>query len=191
MLESIHASFLKIWTSTFPTNLARAICIAVVAELVLYLTNWCIRKSIRPALAKAAGEDASARVRRRRIVLGIPLLLARTVIYVIALLMIARLFSFRAQEELYPVCLVILVLVAVAMKDVLRDAVRGYFITYDHLYGVGDDVRIGEVSGIVQEQALRHTTILTRDGKEIVIPSRSIETVTNFSRGLKSARTEG
>ena len=175
----------RLWASNFPTQLVYAICTATVGELLLVLVRWQIRRSLQPVLAKAAGEDAAGRVRRRRIVLGLPTMLARTVIYTVALLMIARYFGFRATFELYPVATVLAVLAAIAFRSVLRDAVRGYYVMYDHLYGVGDEIRVGETTGVVQELGLRSTTLLTRDGKEVVVPNGDIRTVVNFSRGLK------
>jgi small-conductance mechanosensitive channel len=186
MLTGIHEIFQRIWASSFPKDLTHAICVAAVAELLLYLANRRIRKALQPVLARAAGEDAPGRVRRRRIVLGIPLMLAQGTIIAIALLMIARYFGFRPSFELYPVAAVVAVLVAVAFRPVLRDAVRGYYVMYDHLYSVGDEIRVGETTGVVQELGLRSTTLLTRDGKEVVVPNGDIRTVVNFSRGLKS-----
>ena len=182
----LTAFFQRVWTSNFPTQLVYAICTAAVGELLLVLAKWQIRRALQPVLARAAGEDAAGRVRRRRIVLGLPLLLARTVIYTVALLMIARYLGFRPNFELYPVAAVLAVLAAIAFRPVLRDAVRGYYLVYDHLYGVGDEIRVGETTGVVQELGLRSTTLLTRDGNEVVVPNGDIRTVVNFSRGLKA-----
>jgi small-conductance mechanosensitive channel len=176
----------RLWASHFPTQLVYAICTAAVGELLLLLAKWQIRRALHPILARAAGEDAAGRVRRRRIVLGLPITLARTLIYAVALLMIARYFGFRPNFELYPVAAVVAVLAAIAFRSVLRDAVRGYYLMYDHLYSVGDEVRVGDATGVVQELSLRSTTLLTRDGKEVVVPNGDIRTVVNFSRGLKA-----
>jgi small-conductance mechanosensitive channel len=187
VLAAIQDVFHRVVTSGYMTQLARAICIAAVGELVLLLLNSRIRASLQAVLAKAAGEDATGRVRRRRIVLGIPLLLARTIVFTLVLLMIARMVGFRANFELYPVATVVLALILVGCRNVLRDAVRGYYLMYDHLYAPGDEIRIGELTGVVQDLGLRNTTMLTRDGREIVVPNGDIRIVTNLSRGVKLA----
>ena len=167
----------RVWGSGLPVQLMRAILVAALFEALLYLINARIRRSLAPALARDAQADATQRVERRRIVLGVPLLVARIVMYTLALMVILRVFEYRAQMDVYPVAFGVLVLAAVGARQALRDAMAGYLIQYDYLFKVGDEITIGEHTGMVSEVGLRATRLRTRDGQEIILGNAEIRSV--------------
>ncbi len=89
----------------------------------------------------------------------------------------------NTAAELLPMGLALLAVGLVAAYGALRDALSGYFILYDHIYSEGDEVVIGELTGIADQISLRHTRLRTSDGQLITIPHRHVGTVTNRSRG--------
>ncbi len=180
----------RIWGGALPGQLARAILVAALFELLVYLVNRWISARLGPVLRRDARREPSERVRRRRIVGDIPLLLSRAVFYVIALLIILRIFGFPTHAELLPVLGGVAVIALVVGGRPLRDAVRGYLIAYDDLYSPGDRVSIGEVSGTVTEMSLRATRLRTRDGGEVVIPNSQVDRVINHSRTGASGSEE-
>ena len=174
--------------------LARAILVALVFELLVYLINRRIRSALATALRRDVGREPSERIRRRRIVEGLPLLINRIVLYAMAFLMILRIFGLRTEAELLPILLLVALAAIVIFRDHLRDAVRGYYILYDHLYGPGDRITIAEsrglgfqpenplLTGVVTELNLRTTRLRTPDGQEMVIPNSQVRSVINHSR---------
>lgn len=162
--------------------IARAILVAAVFELLVYVVNRRIRSGLAAALRRDSGREPSERIRRRRVVEGLPLLASRLTLYAIAFLMILRIFGLRTEAELLPILLALALIAAVVFRDHLRDAARGYYILYDHLYGPGDRVTIGELTGLVTDLGLRTTRLRMSDGQEIVIPNSQVHGVINHSR---------
>ncbi|MFW5866203.1 MAG: mechanosensitive ion channel family protein [Armatimonadota bacterium] len=171
-----------VWLSPLPLKLAYAILAAGVFELVYLLTSRAIRRAIAPALRQDAAREPAERVRRRRIVLGLPLAVNRALWYTIALLMILRIFGLAIERELLPVLAFAAVATLVLARDPLRDCVSGWLINCENLYVPGDRVTIGEHRGTVSDLSLRSTTLRTRDARELVIPNRHVEFVSNDSR---------
>jgi len=177
-----------IWLSPWSTRLLYAIFAAGAFEVVYLLTSAWIRRRVTPALRRDAGREPSERIRRRRIVEGVPLAVNRTVWYLMAFLMILRIFGLQTGAEIIPVLAAVLVVGLVAGKRALRDAVSGYMISFDNLYAPGDQITVGEVSGIVTELSLRNTRLRTQDGREIPIPNSQVMRVTRA--GEKRRRPE-
>ena len=186
-MESFFAFFRRIWMSGLTNQLVRAILIAAVFELLVWLINRWIQRTLGPVLVRDVGADPSARVRRRRLLLGVPTLLVRAVLYLIALLMILRVFGLDTDAELLPVGIALVALALVAGHAALRDVLSGYLILYDHLYAEGDEIVLGDTEGIVDQIALRATRLRTADGELISIPHRQVGVVVNRSRGKEQA----
>lgn len=176
-----------VWGGPLPGQLIRAILVAAVFELLVFLVRRAIRRALVGALRLDAGREPSERIRRRRIVEGIPVAAARAALYAIALLMILRIFGLPTHAEIIPVAGALLVVGLVIFLGPLRDAARGYMIAYDDLYAPGDRVTIGDLTGIVTHLSLRATHLRTGDGREYVIPNGQITSVANLSRGERSS----
>jgi small-conductance mechanosensitive channel len=171
----------EVWLGPLPLKLTYAILAAGVFELVYLLTNWAIRRRLAPVLRQDAVREPSERIRRRRIVQGVPLAVNRALWYSIALLMIVRIFGLDISAELLPVLAVFALAALVLAKRPLRDCVSGWLINYESLYAPGDRVTIGEHRGTVTDLSLRSTTMRTRDGRELVIPNSQVQLVSNDS----------
>lgn len=172
----------NVWLGPLPLKLAYAILAAGGFELVHLLTSRMIRRAIAPALRQDAAREPGERVRRRRIVQGLPLVVNRAVWYTIALLMIVRIFGLATSAEILPVLGLAAVAALIAGKTALRDCVSGWLINWENLYAPGDRVTIGEHRGTVTDLSLRTTTLRTRDGRELVIRNSQVEFVSNESR---------
>ena len=166
-----------VWGGPLPGQLIRAILIAAVFELLVFVVNRYIRARTAPALRQDLGREPTERVRRRRIVQGVPMALNRAVLYTIAMLMILRTFRLQTEAELLPALVLAIVIALVAAKEPLRDAISGWLITWDNLYAPGDRVTIGEDRGFVTDLTLRHTRLRTRDGRELVIRNSKVARV--------------
>ena len=79
MGETFFGFFRRIWLSALPLQLVRAICVAAIFELLVYLINGWVRRRLQPALLRDVEDAPAARVKRRRLLLGVPALLVRAV----------------------------------------------------------------------------------------------------------------
>lgn len=72
-------------------------------------------------------------------------------------------------------------------QDLVKDIIKGFFIIFEDQYGVGDFIKIEEISGTVEEIGLRVTKLRGFKGDINIIPNGQISTVTNYSRGNSAA----
>jgi len=72
-------------------------------------------------------------------------------------------------------------------QSLVKDIISGFFVLLGDQYGVGENVRIGGLEGIVEEMTLRVTTLRNADGEIHVIPNGSVQTVTVLSRDWRRA----
>jgi moderate conductance mechanosensitive channel len=179
-----------VWLGALPQQLIRAILVAALFELLLVLIRRYILARLRPILLRDAGDPPALRVQRRRLLLMVPIFLSRALMYVLALLIILRIFGLQTWAELLPLVLATVGVTLVAFYQPLRDAAQGYLLLYDHLYTRGDHVLIAGREGIVQEVGLRWTHLHAMDGTEILVPHSAVREVVNYSRGKRPAAEE-
>jgi len=191
MLEHIIDYANQIWHSTLVNRIEWAIAIGVVTELLVWLLSRRLRRAFAPVLQRDLVLDATERVRRRRIILGLPLLLLRVVLYGLALALVLRYLGLNPGAELVPLTIGVLAVGAVAGWRLLQDAVAGYFIAYDNLFAVGDRVTIGDLTGTVMEAGLRFTRLRAADSRELVIANHTITQVVNHTRVGEGERRPG
>jgi small-conductance mechanosensitive channel len=70
----------------------------------------------------------------------------------------------------------------VAFRPMLQSAAAGTYLLLTQTYGIGDEVRIGDHNGIVQEVDVLVTRVET-DGEEYIIPNRHV-----FEQGIVRIR---
>jgi small-conductance mechanosensitive channel len=108
-------------------------------------------------------------------VVVVPTLVRYSVIFVVSLMALSQLgVSTTALHILLSAYLLaVIVVAAVSLRVVLPSVVSGLYILATHQYGIGDDVRIGEVEGIVQDVDLLTTRIDDGD-REHVVPNSEV-----------------
>ncbi|MDO4784658.1 MAG: mechanosensitive ion channel family protein [Propionibacteriaceae bacterium] len=72
-------------------------------------------------------------------------------------------------------------------QALVKDFLSGVFMIAEDQYGVGDHVRIGEISGTVEEVTLRITKIRDASGMAWYIRNGEVLTVGNVSQGWSTA----
>ena len=190
MLDFIDAFFTRIWTSTLINRLVWAISIAVVFELLIWLPRRWIRKAMAPIIQRDLYLDAAERVRRRKVVLGLPLLLTRVLLFSLAIVIILRYFAFDTRAEIIPLGIALLAIAVYVLRRPLQDAARGYFLMYDDVFATGDRVTIGAHNGTIISVGLLHTRLRAQDGREITISNSQINEVVNHSRQPQAERRD-
>jgi len=183
MLDYFAGYIARVWGSTLPNRLAWAIAVALVAEVLVWLLSKRLRKAFAPVLQRDLVLDATERVKHRRVILGLPLLALRSVVYAVAVLIILRYLGFNTGAELVPLLIAVIAVATVTFWGVLKDAAAGYFIIYDGLYAEGDRVTIGDQNGIVTDLGLRYTRLRGTDGRSIALANGKIVAVINHTKG--------
>jgi moderate conductance mechanosensitive channel len=77
--------------------------------------------------------------------------------------------------------------VSFGAQSLVKDLLNGFFILAEGQYGVGDVVRIGELSGDVEAITLRTTTLRDLDGRAHIIPNGQINMVSIMSKDWSRA----
>jgi len=70
-----------------------------------------------------------------------------------------------------------------AMQELLRDFVTGFFIVLEDQFAVGDVIRTSNMTGTVEEFTFRITRLRDMEGRLITIPNSTIRLVENLSSG--------
>ena len=63
-------------------------------------------------------------------------------------------------------------------QNIMKDVINGFLILTEDQFGIGDTVKIGEITGIVENMNLRITTLKDASGNVHVIPNSEIKQVT-------------
>lgn len=72
-------------------------------------------------------------------------------------------------------------------QSLVKDVISGFFILVENQFAVGDVVTIGILAGTVEEMELRVTKIRNYNGELYTIPNGEIKTVTNHTKGNRTA----
>jgi small conductance mechanosensitive channel len=70
---------------------------------------------------------------------------------------------------------------AFGAQNIIKDYLAGFFILLENQYTLGDVVRIGALSGTVEEITMRITVLRGVDGAMHVIPNGTIQSVSNMT----------
>jgi moderate conductance mechanosensitive channel len=72
--------------------------------------------------------------------------------------------------------------VAFGAQSLVKDVISGFFILFEDQYGVGDVVKIGDFSGVVEKMTLRATVLRNLEGQVCVVPNGNIQNVTVMTK---------
>lgn len=168
------------WFSGAPLRVLSVFLVAVVSQAVGHRT-------IDRAVAKLASADIKpgpglvARQAERARTIGTVLTSTlNAFIWVIAIGMILGEFGF----DLGPVIAsagIIGVAIGLGAQSLVKDVLSGIFMLVEDQYGVGDQVKVGDVEGVVEKVGLRITTVrdvhgtlwFLRNGEILVVGNKS------------------
>lgn len=77
--------------------------------------------------------------------------------------------------------------IAFGAQRLIADTFNGFFILLEGQFAIGDFVRVGSVSGTVEEFSLRRTVLRSADGAAITVPNSEIRIAENLSKGWSRA----
>src|SRR3989441_7477473 len=67
-------------------------------------------------------------------------------------------------------------------QSLVKDVISGFFILFEDQFGVGDVVKIGDFSGVVERMTLRSTVLRNLEGQVHVVPNGNIQNVTVMTK---------
>jgi small-conductance mechanosensitive channel len=67
-------------------------------------------------------------------------------------------------------------------QSLVKDVISGFFILFEDQFGVGDMVKIGDFSGVVERMTLRATVLRNLEGQVHVVPNGNIQNVTVMTK---------
>jgi small-conductance mechanosensitive channel len=80
--------------------------------------------------------------------------------------------------------------VAFGAQNIIKDYLAGFFILLENQYTLGDVIRIGAITGAVEEVTMRITVLRGQDGAMHVIPNGTIQSVSNMTSGWARVITD-
>ncbi|HUE96640.1 MAG TPA: mechanosensitive ion channel domain-containing protein [Longimicrobiaceae bacterium] len=75
-------------------------------------------------------------------------------------------------------------------QSLVRDIISGLFILFENQFGVGDVIRVGDVSGRVERMTLRIVVMRDVHGVVHIVPNGEIKRVSNLTRAFSRAVLE-
>jgi small-conductance mechanosensitive channel len=72
-------------------------------------------------------------------------------------------------------------------QKLVQDVITGVFLLLENTMQVGDVVRVGDQTGVVESLSVRTIRLRTEDGSVVVIPFSSVTTVVNMTRDFSRA----
>ena len=169
---SFFQSFLNtLWTWILPSafKLALIIFIAFIAKYLIDLTT---DKFVHRSISRKRAETLKQITHST----------SKVIIIAIAIMMVLN----ELGLDIRPIIAsagILGVAFSLGAQNLMKDVINGFFILFEDQFGVGDSVRIGDHSGIVEKMNLRTTTLKDQNGNVHIIPNGEIKQVTVVSRG--------
>jgi small-conductance mechanosensitive channel len=161
----------------------RIVLILILSWAVIRVGRMFIQRSLSLALHDS-GRNAVADIqiiKRRNTLTGLFLTILRVAVLIMAVLMIFRELSFEIGPILASAGIVG-VAVGFGAQSLVKDIISGAFIVLERQFSVGDVVKIGDRSGVVENLGLRTTILRDLEGTAHIIPNGKIETVSVMTR---------
>lgn len=180
MPQSLQESLQFLLTPAALIPLLRIIGILVVGLLLMRLIDSALKR-LR-LLVPAGDVVVHARVEQRAETLRhIIRSVSKVVLAVVLLLTVSSELGFSIAPVLASAGIVGLA-IGFGAQSLVKDIISGFFILLEDQYGVGDVVKIGDQSGLVERMTLRVTVLRNLEGQVHVIPNGNIQTVTVLTK---------
>ena len=155
-------------------NLLKIILVLITAKLILMFSNRLIGKLFRTKQLKEHLDQ-----RRSNTLTALLRSCTRYFVYFVSVVIILELLNVPVGSVLTTAGIAGIAL-AFGAQNLVRDIITGFFILFEDQFGVGDQVWLAGVTGVVEEIGLRITKVRDFGGQLHIIPNGKIERVTNF-----------
>ena len=72
-------------------------------------------------------------------------------------------------------------------QSLVKDVISGFFVLFEDQFGIGDVVKIGDFTGVVERMTLRATVLRNLEGQVYVVPNGNIQNVIVMTKGWSRA----
>ncbi len=156
----------------------KAILILVVAFIVIGFIRRFIRRYLSTTILPSDTQN----------------LLRRTVVYILWFIAIMSIMAeLNLEKILMPIIgasVFIGAAVALAVKNILADALAGIFLLLDRHFNIGDQIETMKYKGEIIDVTLRKTRVKIDDGTIVVLPNGKIDS-SGWMLHKKMTETEG
>lgn len=137
-----------------------AVGIVIAAWLLARLARWLVRKVVSRTSTQGHVDILLARFTSGIIIfIGILLALSEVGMSLSAALAAVGLASLG---------------IGFALQDILGNLFAGIILLIQHPFTIGDEIKVGDLEGFVENVRVRDTQILTHDGERIFIPNKTV-----------------
>src|SRR5215472_13265299 len=112
-------------------------------------------------------------------------LVIRSVSKVVVIVLVVLTISAELNFEIGPILAsagIVGLAVGFGAQSLVKDVITGAFIVLEHQFSVGDVVKIGDRSGVVENLGVRTTTLRDIEGTAHIIPNSKIEVVSVMTK---------
>jgi small conductance mechanosensitive channel len=179
MLQSLRETYGPFYAPIFFSAL-RISGILILGYFILRLTDSALNR-LR-LIIPSSDTIGVARVEQRTETLR---LIMRSVSKAIIILVLALTISSELGFNIGPVLAsagIVGLAVGFGAQSLVKDMISGFFILFEDQFGVGDVVKIGDFSGVVERMSLRATVLRNLEGQVYVVPNGNIQHVTVMTK---------
>jgi len=166
-------------------NAVRGLGITLLIPLVAFILVRILRRIAKRYEAEVVGElgeDEADRRRRLRTLARTGTAASSVLIWILAVIYIFAQLGLDITPIIASASVVGLA-VAFGAQTLIKDYFYGFFILIENQFTVGDIVKLGPVTGTVEQISLRITTLRDLKGTVHYIPNGSISQVSNLTQG--------
>ena len=160
----------------------RILLILALAWLVYLIIRQTVPPLIRLGLVKPIpGADEAEQLRRCETLTSVFLRTTQIVLIVIGGFMVLSVLDVPIAPALAGLSVAGIAL-GLGAQSLVRDGLSGLFILFENQFAKGDTIRVGTVTGLVEDFSLRRTVLRDLDGAVHFVPNGEIKMVTNLTR---------
>ena len=161
---------------------------SLIATVALLVLGYAIILRLIERLVQAISERHPDAIRSRTLGSLLTNLLRWTVAFVVLVLILRELGV--DVQALVVSAGVIGIVIGLGAQALIRDLITGIFLLFEGLLAVGDEIKVGDQTGVVESIGLRVTRLRMLDGAVRVVPNGLLTEFANYSAGWARAVVE-
>lgn len=174
-----------VWLQDAAWSLFQVVLIVLISLLALRLLGTAVRGIVTRIIATQEQPPRELEQRARTLA-NVVESAGRLVIFIVAVMMILTNIGLEIGPLIASAGLAGIAL-GLGAQTLVGDTINGFFILFENQYGVGDVIKVDQLSGTVEEVNLRRTVLRSINGAQIIIPNGQIRSVENLSKGWSRA----
>jgi moderate conductance mechanosensitive channel len=163
------------------------VLVVLVAVVVARLGSRAIRKVLQRVADQAASRSGSQRTGARMSTMSALIAnLWRFFVFIVSAAIVLGIIGVNLTPLLASATIIGATL-GFGAQLIVRDYFSGFLLTVEDQYGIGDNITIGLITGVVEDLTLRVTRLRAADGTVYFIANGDIRQLANTSRGWAHA----